>query len=83
MKVGLGRERDLACVKAVRDAIAATDIQTFYGKINFADDGEYYHANVGLTPLTVQIQQQKVVVVGPTQEMESAAQYPMLSWKKR
>lgn len=38
------------------EALESLDIETFYGRINFADEGEYYHANVGLTPLTIQIQ---------------------------
>lgn len=59
------------------------DIQTFYGRINFAEQGNYYHANVGLTPLTIQIQNQKVEVVGPQPEMQAAPQYPMVSWRKR
>lgn len=64
-------------------ALEELDVETFYGRINFADDGEYYHANVGLTPLTIQIQDQKVLVVGPQKEMESTPQFPMLSWKER
>ena len=68
---------------ALVQALEELDVETFYGRINFATDGEYYHANVGLTPLTIQIQEQKVLVVGPQNERESAAQYPMLSWKER
>ena len=68
---------------ALVQALEELDVETFYGRINFATDGEYYHANVGLTPLTIQIQEQKVLVVGPQNESEAAAQYPMLSWKER
>ncbi len=68
---------------ALVQALENLDVETFYGRINFANDGEYYHANIGLTPLTIQIQDKKVMVVGPTKEMESAPQYPMLSWKER
>jgi branched-chain amino acid transport system substrate-binding protein len=68
---------------ALIQALENLDVETFYGRINFATEGEYYHANVGLTPLTIQIQDQKVLVVGPHNDMESAPQYPMLSWKMR
>ncbi|MGK2943906.1 MAG: amino acid ABC transporter substrate-binding protein [Desulfuromonadales bacterium] len=68
---------------ALVQALENLDIETFYGRINFADEGDYYHANVGMTPLTIQIQNQKVVVVGPDKDMESAPQYPMISWEKR
>ena len=37
-------------------ALEKVDVDTFYGKVKFATDGEYYHANVGLEPLTIQIQ---------------------------
>jgi branched-chain amino acid transport system substrate-binding protein len=75
----LSESERIALVRALEEL----DVETFYGRINFATDGEYYHANVGLTPLTIQIQEQKVLVVGPQNEREAAAQYPMLSWKER
>lgn len=64
-------------------ALEELDIQTFYGRINFADSGEYFHANVGLTPLTIQIQGGKTVIVGPAGEAEAKPQYPMVEWKQR
>ena len=64
-------------------ALEKLDIDTFYGKINFADEGQYYHANVGLEPLTVQIQKGKVVIVGPSEYAEAKAIYPMVPWNKR
>jgi branched-chain amino acid transport system substrate-binding protein len=59
------------------------DIQTFYGRLKFAGEGDYYHANVGITPLTIQIQGGKVVIVGPEKDAEASAQYPMTEWGKR
>jgi branched-chain amino acid transport system substrate-binding protein len=64
-------------------ALEAVDVQTFYGRVKFATDGEYYHSNVGLSPLTIQIQQGKVAVVGPTTSADAKAQYPMTPWTKR
>ena len=61
-------------------ALEGVDIQTFYGRVKFATDGEYYHSNVGLSPLTVQIQGGKVAVVGPD---AAKAHYPMTAWSKR
>ncbi|GAB4265854.1 MAG: amino acid ABC transporter substrate-binding protein [Deferrisomatales bacterium] len=68
---------------ALRQALEALDIQTFYGRIDFADAGEYFHANVGLTPLTVQVQGGRAVVVGPREHAEGAAQLPMTAWRER
>ena len=56
-------------------------VQTFYGQISFATEGQFYHANVGLTPLTIQIQNGKVVVVGPDNLAESKPLYPMKAKK--
>ncbi len=70
-----------------RDALVQSleelDIETFYGRINFADEGEYYHANVGLTPLSIQIQNSEVVIVGPKEHAEAPAVYPLKPWKER
>jgi branched-chain amino acid transport system substrate-binding protein len=64
-------------------ALEAVNVDTFYGKVKFATDGDYYHANVGLSPLTIQIQNGKVVSVGPKGVAEAKAQYPMTEWSKR
>jgi branched-chain amino acid transport system substrate-binding protein len=64
-------------------ALEAVDVDTFYGKVKFATDGEFYHANVGLDPLTIQIQNGKVVAVGPKKDAQAASQYPMTPWSKR
>ncbi len=59
------------------------NIKTFYGHINFASEGNFYHANTGLKPLTVQIQDRKVVVVAPEEFAEAKPIYPMTPWKNR
>lgn len=64
-------------------ALEEVDVQTFYGRVKFATSGQYYHANVGLTPLTVQIQNSKIITVGPKASQEAAARYPMKDWKSR
>lgn len=69
--------------KALVTSLEDLDVETFYGRVNFAVEGEYYHANVGITPLTVQIQNKNVVIVGPEKDVEAAAQYPMTPWKER
>ncbi len=58
-------------------ALENLKVQTFYGQIAFATSGQFFHANVGLTPLTIQIQDGKVVVVGPPNLAESKPIYPM------
>lgn len=64
-------------------ALEKVDVDTFYGKVRFATEGDYYHANVGLSPLTIQIQGGKVVTVGPKASAQAAAQYPMTPWSGR
>ena len=58
-------------------------MQTFYGRIKFATEGDFYHANVGISPLTVQIQNGVVKTVGPAAVAEVKAQYPMTPWSQR
>jgi len=64
-------------------ALEAVDVDTFYGRVKFATEGEFYHANIGLSPLTIQIQNGKVVAVGPKKDAEAPPQYPMTPWSKR
>lgn len=63
--------------------LESIDVATFYGRVKFATDGEFYHSNAGLTPLTVQIQGGKVAVVGPAKATVAKAQYPMTPWSGR
>ncbi|MEW5726171.1 MAG: amino acid ABC transporter substrate-binding protein, partial [Thermodesulfobacteriota bacterium] len=39
----------------LRDVIRELEVMTFYGKIKFATEGQFRHANVGLVPLGIQI----------------------------
>lgn len=66
---------------ALKDAIAATDIQTFYGPIKFEKDGPHYHDNVQPVPVLVQIQGGKVVAVGPKEAAAAPYTYPLPAWK--
>ncbi|MGD8959948.1 MAG: hypothetical protein PVI27_08895, partial [Desulfobacteraceae bacterium] len=69
--------------EALVKALEKLDIQTFYGRLKFAEEGEFYHANIGLTPLTVQIQNGIVVIVGPEADAEAKLLFPMVPWKER
>ena len=64
-------------------ALEAVDVETFYGRIKFATDGDYFHANAGISSLTVQIQNGVTVAVGPAKVAQAQAQYPMTPWSKR
>jgi len=78
-KPGMNEDMRAKLIKALEEV----DVQTFYGRVKFATSGEYYHANVGLDPLTVQIQGGKIITVGPKASVEAPAQYPMKAWKDR
>lgn len=58
--------------KAVRDALAKTDMQTFYGHIKFSKAGN----NVGKPMVLRQIQDTKYVVVAPTKYAAEPVVYP-------
>lgn len=66
---------------ALKDAIAETDIQTFYGPIKFEKDGPHYHDNTQPVPVLVQIQGGKVVAVGPKEAAAADYIYPLPAWQ--
>lgn len=59
------------------DAIEATDIETFYGPVVFAKEGDHFHNNVQPVPVVVQIQGGQVVPVAPGDAAEGDLVYPM------
>jgi len=63
----------------VRDALAALDVVTFYGRIKFNDKG--YNSYKPM--VTVQIQHGKVVTVWPANVAAAKAMYPTPVWTAR
>ncbi|MBL3685081.1 hypothetical protein F2981_28650 (plasmid) [Sinorhizobium meliloti] len=66
---------------ALKDAIADTDITTFYGPIKFEKEGDHYHDNVQPVPVVIQIQDGKTVAVGPKEAAAAEFIYPLPGWK--
>ncbi len=65
--------------KAARDALSATDIQTFYGPIKFDETGK----NVVKPMVLYQVQDGKYVVVWPEKWAEAELRAPTPNWDKR
>lgn len=63
--------------------LGKTDVETFYGKIKFADSGDHFHNNTGLSPILVQIQEGKVVAIDPPDASKSTMIYPLKPWSSR
>jgi hypothetical protein len=61
----------------LNDLIAATDIQTFYGPIKFATEGDHFHNNTALNPMLVQIQAGQVKAIAPPESAEAKIIYPL------
>ncbi len=59
----------------LRDALAATDMSTFYGNVKFSPAGN----NVAKPMVLRQIQKQKYVVVAPTRWAAAPLEYPRLA----
>ena len=66
---------------ALKDAIAETDLHTFYGPIKFEKDGDHFHDNIQPEPVLVQIQGGKTVAVGHEGGAGAALTYPLPAWK--
>lgn len=63
----------------VRDAIAASDIQTFFGPVNFDDTGK----NVAKSMVMYQIQDEQYKVVAPSKWAGTKVIYPAPKWSDR
>jgi branched-chain amino acid transport system substrate-binding protein len=79
-KLGKLPESD-ADKEALKDALAETDIQTFYGPVKFEKDGEHYHDNVQPVPVLIQIQKGATVAVGPKEAAAADLTYPLPAWQ--
>ncbi len=64
---------------AVRDALAATDMETFYGRIDFDETGK----NIAKPMVLLQVQDGQYKVVAPTKWATSKVIYPNPSWAER
>lgn len=58
--------------EALRDALAATKMETFYGHVKFDNTGK----NVGKPMVLRQVQDEKYVVVAPTKYAAQTVEYP-------
>ncbi|MEX0924239.1 MAG: amino acid ABC transporter substrate-binding protein [Rhodovibrionaceae bacterium] len=65
--------------KAVRDALAATDMQTFYGNIKFDETGK----NIAKPMVLFQVQDGEYRVVAPLEWASSEILHPRPSWSER
>jgi len=63
----------------VRDAIATTDMQTFYGNIKFDSSGK----NIAKPMVLYQVQDGQYKVVAPTEWAASKLRWPTPPWHKR
>ena len=82
-QLGSAPPLDEAARTKLVDILEKLDLQTFYGRVKFATEGDYYHSNAGLTPLLVQITDGKEAVVAPPESAQTKLVYPMTPWDKR
>ena len=61
----------------LNELIAGTDLQTFYGPIKFASEGDHFHNNTALDPMLVQIQGGQVKAIAPPDSAEAKIIYPL------
>jgi branched-chain amino acid transport system substrate-binding protein len=58
-------------------ALEEIQVDTFYGPIKFATEGNWYHNNTGLKPLTIQLMNGEQVIVGPKDVKVKDPVYPV------
>jgi branched-chain amino acid transport system substrate-binding protein len=83
VQLGAAPPLDEAARTKLVEILEKIDLQTFYGRVKFASEGEFYHSNAGLTPLTIQITGGKETVVAPAESAQAKLVYPMTPWNKR
>jgi branched-chain amino acid transport system substrate-binding protein len=69
----LSEEQRIKLVKAIEEV----KIDTFYGPIKYATEGNWYHNNVGLKALTIQLMKGEQVIVGPKDVKAKDPVYPV------
>jgi len=65
--------------KAVRDALSATDMQTFYGNVKFSPEG----MNIAKPMVLQQVQDGQYRVVAPTKWAAAKLRWPTPPWSER
>ena len=58
-------------------AIEDTDIETFYGPVGFAKEGDHFHNNIKPVPVVIQIKDSEVVPVAPESAAKGTLTYPI------
>jgi branched-chain amino acid transport system substrate-binding protein len=66
---------------AIRDALAALDLETFYGHIKFTAQGDGDAVLLG--PLVIQRQKGEIAVVFPKEAASAPVIYPVPAWQDR
>ncbi len=61
----------------LNEQIAQTDLQTFFGQIKFATEGDHFHNNTALDPMLVQIQGGQVKAIAPPDAAQAKMIYPL------
>lgn len=69
--------------EALIGALEEISVSTWFGPVSFERSGEFMHDNIGLTVLTLQIQDGKAVVIGPPDQREAEPRYPAPPWDER
>lgn len=63
----------------LNDIIADTQLDTFYGPVEFATEGDHFHDNTALDPMLVQIQDGQVQAIAPKESAQAKIIYPLPS----
>ena len=80
---GRGREAGRAAVavrgepRQAQRVDRGTDLQTFFGPIKFATEGDHFHNNTALDPMLVQIQGGQVKAIAPPDAAQGKMIYPL------
>lgn len=80
-KIGATPPLNASQREALMKALEQIQLMTFYGMIDFATEGDFFHNNMGLNNLAMQIQNGVPVIVGPKDVKFADPIYPQQPWR--
>lgn len=82
-KAGLKPSLDAKGKERLKSELERLETETFFSPVNFSMEKKYWHTNVGVKIITLQIQNAEPVAVFPPRVKEKAVIYPTPKWKER
>lgn len=82
-EAGLTPPLDANGKEIFKNQLEKLETETFFSPVNFSTEKKYWHTNIGINMITLQIQNAEPVAIYPPQVKKKAVIYPTPKWKER